>query len=85
VTRTLETFGISEQKLGYFILHNAAANDTTVATLACTYSFNAAHRRLRYAPHTLNLVRQTIIFGLDKDAYNNDTNEHAIEAQYLQE
>jgi hypothetical protein len=85
VTRTLETFGISEQKLGCFVLDNASANDTTVATLAYTYGFNAAHRRLRCAPHTLNLVGQMIIFGLDKDAYNNDTGEHATETQYLQE
>jgi hypothetical protein len=85
VAQTLETFGIHSQNLGCFILDNASANNTAVAELASRYSFNALHCRLRCAPHTLNLVGQMIIFGHNKDAYNNSDKELLTEAQFLQE
>jgi hypothetical protein len=77
--RTLSTYGITHQKLGYFVLDNAANNDTAVAALARLNSFEATHRRLRCGPHTLNLVGQAIIWGKDKDAYNNAPDEHRDE------
>ncbi|KAI1514567.1 hypothetical protein Ptr86124_005890, partial [Pyrenophora tritici-repentis] len=49
------------------------------------FVLNNAHHRLRCGPHTLNLVGQIIIFGFDKDAYDNDQDEHKTEAAYLQE
>jgi hypothetical protein len=38
-------------------------------------SFNATHRRLRCGPHTLNLIGQTLLWGKDGDAYNNNVSE----------
>jgi hypothetical protein len=83
VKRTLETYGIFPSKLGYFVLDNATNNDTAVAAIARLYNFNAANRRLRYGPHTLNLIGQAIIFGKNKEAYDNVAEEHASEQAFM--
>jgi hypothetical protein len=85
VAEILRRFGVSASTVGYFILDNAAANNAAVAHLANKYGFDAAHRRLRCAPHTLNLVGQMIMFGVDGDAYNNSTEEIATEDLYMRE
>jgi hypothetical protein len=64
----LTTYGITPLKLGYFALNNATSNDTTVAALARLSSFIPPHWRLRCGPHTLNLVSQAIISGMEKAA-----------------
>jgi hypothetical protein len=56
VIETLQDFGINAQSISYFILNNASNNDCNVEVLAHKYGFNAAHRRLRCGPHTLNLI-----------------------------
>ncbi|KAK1914222.1 hypothetical protein P3342_007468 [Pyrenophora teres f. teres] len=56
----------------YFVLDNAYNNDTTITALASKFGFNAAHRRLRCGPHTLNLIGQTLLWGVDGDAYDNN-------------
>jgi hypothetical protein len=71
--------------LGYFVLDNAANNDTAIAALSRVYDFDATHRRLRCGPHTLNLIGQAIIFGGDKDAYDNAAEQLNTEELYLQE
>ena len=85
VTIILREFGVSSTKLGYFILNNASANNTAIAYLTRLYSFDKAHRQLRCAPYTLNLIRQAIIFSVDEEAYNNSEDEWKVEAQYLKE
>jgi hypothetical protein len=69
VEKTLQSFGITGPKLGYFVLNNASNNDTAVAALGLKYGFVAAHRRLRCGAHTINLVGQAVIFGSNKAAY----------------
>ncbi|KAG9388993.1 hypothetical protein A1F94_001886 [Pyrenophora tritici-repentis] len=79
-------YSIGSDKLGYFVLDNAANNDTAVSSLAHAYDFNAAHRRLRCGPHTLNLIGQAIIFGSNQEAYNNNNDEQLqTEEVYMQE
>ncbi|KAI2479361.1 hypothetical protein Ptr902_09572 [Pyrenophora tritici-repentis] len=56
IKKTLQEYSIGSDKLGYFVLDNAANNDTAVSSLAHAYDFNAAHQRLRCGPHTLNLI-----------------------------
>ncbi|KAG9375693.1 hypothetical protein A1F94_013749 [Pyrenophora tritici-repentis] len=73
VGNIIDVFGITRSQLGYFVLDNAYANDTAQAITASA------------AALTLNLVGQMIIFGFDKDAYDNDQDEHKTEAAYLQE
>ncbi|KAG9379951.1 Dimer-Tnp-hAT domain containing protein [Pyrenophora tritici-repentis] len=85
VIETLQDFGINAQSIGYFVLDNAINNDCTVEVLAHKYGFNAAHRRLRCGPHTLNLVGQTLLWGKDGDAFNNDARELHDEHDFMEE
>ena len=74
VKSTLETYGIFPSKLGYFVLDDVANNDTAVAAIArlYMYGFNA----VASAAHTLNLFGQAIIFGKNKEAYDNATENY---------
>jgi hypothetical protein len=83
IIRTLDTFKVTNSSIGYFPLDNATNNDTTVTALADNYNFFSPDRRLRCACHSLNLVGQTMIFGTDKEAYNNDASQHGLEEKYL--
>ena len=85
IQEILLRFRVARNKVGYFVLDNAANNNTAVEALATVYRFNAAERRLRCSPHTINLVGQTVIFRVDRDAFNNKQSQHAIEEQYLKE
>ncbi|KAI1522473.1 hypothetical protein PtrSN001C_011831 [Pyrenophora tritici-repentis] len=85
VIETLQDFGINAQSIGYFVLDNASNNDCTVEVLAHKYGFNAAHRRLRCGPHTLNLVGQTLLWGKDGDAFDNDARELHDEHDFMEE
>jgi hypothetical protein len=67
------------------VIDNAYANDTAVTKLAQRFEFTASHRRLRCGPYTLYLVGQMVIFGFNKDAYDNDKDEHKTETAHLQE
>ena len=46
-------------------------------SLAQKMGFNATHRRLRCGPHTLNIIGQTLLWGKDGDAYDNNIGEVA--------
>ena len=72
VSKLLQQFGIDQHKIGYFVLDNASNNNTAVLALARRMGFNATYRRLRCGPHTLNLVGQTLLWGNDADAFDND-------------
>jgi hypothetical protein len=85
ISKTLKAYGITSEKLGYFVLDNAANNDTAIAALALEYNFNPIYRRLRCGPHTLNLVGQAIIFGADVESYDNITEQLNTEVVYMQE
>ncbi|KAG9384238.1 Dimer-Tnp-hAT domain containing protein [Pyrenophora tritici-repentis] len=85
IQRTLTTYAITPQKLGYFVLDNAASNDTAVAALGRLNGFEATYRYLRCGPHTLNLVGQAIIFGKDKDAYDNAADELGDEEAFMED
>jgi hypothetical protein len=77
VVATLRVYGVTSATLGYFVLDNASNNDTTIAAVASEFDdFNPTHRRLRCSPHTINLIGQALLFGNNKEAYNNAA-EHA--------
>jgi hypothetical protein len=81
VVATLKAYRITSDTLGYFVLDNASNNDTTIAAVAREFGdFNPAQRRLRCGPHTINLIGQALLFGKDKDAYNNDAEQVEEEA-----
>jgi hypothetical protein len=54
------------------MLDNAYNNDAAVKKLGSKYGFVASHRRLRCAAHTINLVGQAVMFGSNKDAFDNE-------------
>ena len=83
VEKVLQAFSISSEKLGYFVLDNASSNDVAVEYLARLYGFTAAWHRLRCGPHTINLVGQTVMFGKDKDAYDNSPRYEREEEQFM--
>jgi hypothetical protein len=56
VNKALATFGLTAQKLGYFVLDNAPNNDRAVEYLGSWYSFTATSCRLRCSCYILNLV-----------------------------
>ena len=85
VCTTLQQFGVNPLTVGYFVLDNATNNDTAVAAIAHKMGFNAAYRRLRCGPHTLNLVGQTLLWGKDYAAFDNDDSEIANEAALMQD
>ena len=56
ISMTLSAYGVTSNRVGYFVLDNAANNDTAIAALAREYNFDPAYQRLRCGCHTLNLI-----------------------------
>jgi hypothetical protein len=83
VMAIFEEFEITAGKLGYFVLDNAYNNNTTIAAIASKIGFNATERRLRCGPHTLNLIGQMLLWGEEKESYNNDESERVNEAENM--
>ncbi|EJP61246.1 transposase-like protein [Beauveria bassiana ARSEF 2860] len=59
-------------RVEYFITDNAESNDTCLDELAGELGFKKQHRRLRCCGHIINLVAQSILFGTDADAFEED-------------
>jgi hypothetical protein len=83
VAKTLQKFSITAQNVGYFMLNNAFNNDTAITALRAKFGFKSKHRQLRCSAHTINLVRQSIIFGSNKDAFNNNDENLAVSLPVL--
>ena len=80
VIAIFNNFNITVEKLGYFVLNNAYNNNTTINTIALKIGFSALERRLGCGPHTYNLIGQLIIFGKDKESYDNSLSQAIMEA-----
>lgn len=80
VNSVLQNFRIDRERLGYFVLDNATNNDTAMESLGVEYDFFAPHRRLRCTCHILNLGAQRVIFGRDKDSFENLDSNLAVRA-----
>ena len=72
IGNVLTHFNVSKERLGYFITDNAANNGTCINHLSTKLNFKKEDRWIRCAAHTLNLAAQSILFGKDKDAYENE-------------
>jgi hypothetical protein len=57
-------------RIGYYTLDNATNNDTAMEALAIEFDFNKTERRIRCAPHFLNLTVQAMMYGSKKDNFN---------------
>ena len=84
VGNTLDSFNISKERLGYFVTDNASNNDTALDTLAVKYSFIKEHRRTRCACHVLNLVAQSIMWGKDKESFENSDENIPVSRSYIE-
>ncbi|KAG9382290.1 Dimer-Tnp-hAT domain containing protein [Pyrenophora tritici-repentis] len=83
VMAIFKQFEITVGKLGYFVLDNAHNNNTTINTLALQMGFSATERRLRCGPHTLNLIGQMLLWGEEKESYDNEETERVNEAENM--
>jgi hypothetical protein len=61
ISQMLQQFSINSRTVGYFVLDNASNNDSAVAAIAQKMDFDAAYRRIRCGPHTLNLIGQVLL------------------------
>ncbi len=69
VISTLKDFGITADRLGYFMLDNASNNDTAMEAIAAEYGFDVEKRRLRCAGHIINLIARSLLYGFDKTLF----------------
>ncbi|KAI0615791.1 hypothetical protein TUN199_12282, partial [Pyrenophora tritici-repentis] len=46
-------------------------------------SLSATERRLRCGPHTLNLIGQMLLWGEEKESYDNEETERVNEAENM--
>jgi hypothetical protein len=84
VAKILQRFGLHGYRLGCFVLDNAPSNNHAVAKLAETFNFDAAERRIRCGCHIINLVGQQVMFGKDKESYNNAPSAADDEAAFME-
>jgi hypothetical protein len=85
ISQIMQQFGINPLNVGYFVLDNASNNDAAVRELAQEMGFSAPYRRLRCGPHTLNLVGQTLLWGKEANAFDNDASKLAEESEFMTE
>lgn len=71
VSEIIREYGF-EDRIGYFVTDNAESNGTCLEDLGVEFGFQKQHRRLRCCGHIINLVPQSILFGTDADAFEED-------------
>ncbi|KAI8417250.1 hypothetical protein FOFC_03563 [Fusarium oxysporum] len=61
---------ITNDPIGYYTLDNAANNDTAMEALAAEFDFDKDERRIRCAPHFLNLAVRAMMYGSKSDNFD---------------
>ncbi|KJZ68971.1 hypothetical protein HIM_09781 [Hirsutella minnesotensis 3608] len=69
VADTICAFDLQD-RIGYYTLDNATNNDTAMETLAAEFDFDKAERRIRCAPHFLNLAVRAMMYGSKRDNFD---------------
>ncbi|KAG7404332.1 putative AC transposase [Fusarium oxysporum f. sp. rapae] len=69
VADTICAFDLQD-RIGYYTLDNAANNDTAMEALAAEFDFDKDERRIRCAPHFLNLAVRAMMYGSKSDNFN---------------
>ncbi|OAA37034.1 Ribonuclease H-like protein [Metarhizium rileyi] len=69
VADTICAFGLQD-RIGYYTLDNATNNDTAMEALAAEFDFDKDERRIRCAPHFLNLAVRAMMYGSKKDNFD---------------
>jgi hypothetical protein len=57
-------------RVGYYTLDNAKNNDTAMEALAAEFDFDKDERRIRCAPHFLNLAVRAMMYGSKSDNFD---------------
>jgi hypothetical protein len=68
----LQRFGITSDKLGYFVLDNASNNNTTLEELGKIIGFDPIEKRLRCIGHIINLIAESYLFGQDYASFKEE-------------
>ncbi|KID93789.1 Ribonuclease H-like protein, partial [Metarhizium majus ARSEF 297] len=69
VADTVCAFGLQD-RIGYCTLDNAANNDKAMEALGAEFDFDWVERRIRCAPHVLNLTVRAMMYGGKRDNFN---------------
>ncbi|KAG7405848.1 Lectin-C [Fusarium oxysporum f. sp. rapae] len=69
VADTICAFGLQD-RIGYYTLDNATNNDTAMEALAAEFDFDKDERRIRCAPHFLNLAVRAMMYGSKRDNFD---------------
>jgi hypothetical protein len=83
VIAIFKKFNITVGKLSYFILNNAYNNNIAITTVASKIGFDATKRRLACGPYTINLIGQMLLWGKEKESYNNNKSKAVNEAKNI--
>jgi hypothetical protein len=78
----ISEYGLQE-KIGYFITDNAYSNSTCLDWLALEFGFSKDEAWIRCVGHILNLVAQSVLFGKDEAAFEDDLVNHTLEELQL--
>ena len=72
VIEVLRSYGIQGSQLGYFVLDNASNNDGAMDVIAREFGFDKTERRLRCAGHVINLIARSLLYGFDKNLFEEE-------------
>ncbi len=79
----LNDYGVSKDKLGWFVLDNASNNDTVLLELQKTIEFDPQKNRLRCAGHIINLTVYAFLYGKDPALFEMQMREEQTKAARL--
>ncbi|EFZ03855.2 hAT family dimerization domain protein [Metarhizium robertsii] len=68
VADTICAYGLQD-RIGYCTLDNATNNDTAMEALGTEFGFDRDERRIRCAPHFLNLAVRSMMYGSKRDNF----------------
>ena len=79
VLKVIRTYGLTGDRIGWFVLDNATSNDTCVAEIlkALDIKDTVRRRRLRCLGHIINLAAKAFLFGPDPNAFENEVQSSA--------
>ncbi len=79
----INDYGVSKDKLRWFVLDNASNNDTALLELQKTIEFDPQKKRLRCAGHITNLAVYVFLYGKDPASFERRMREEQTEAARL--
>lgn len=79
----LQKYKVCKENLGWFVTDNAYANDACNEALGEIYGFDKSFKRVRCAAHCINLAAQAIMYGTDKESFENAEKHVPEEEEFL--